>query len=76
MTLAGTCESACLLYALSRCDNAFLAMEFTAHFQSVQFITLDIILLIIAILVLNQFHGIKLFMAVNVKMILGPNRIA
>ena len=65
------CDNAC-----GNATNAFLAMEFTAHFQSVQFITLDIILLIIAILVLNQVHGIKLFMAVNVKMILGPNRIA
>ena len=45
------------------CIKSYRPMWLPPHFQSVQFITLDIILLIIAILVLNQVHGIKLFMA-------------
>ena len=53
-----------VLKAITRCDNAWQCDKCVfGNFQSVQFITIDIILLIIAILVLNQVHGIKLFMA-------------
>ena len=63
-----------LLKALARCDNVWQCDKCVfGNFQSVQFIILDIILLIIAILVLNLVHGIKLFMAVNVNVFLGRN---
>ena len=53
-----------VLKAITRCDNAWQCDKCVfGNFQSVQFIILDIILLIIALLVLNQVHGIKLFMA-------------